>query len=390
MGPDLTLNRHQPVNFGAAQELLWRKNRRYKVVGCPNLCWRSDMMKRRAFLGSTLSALTLEASKAQSATATTQNAIDSTRFEPLVWPIVSKLPAGVRSFAGHADTVLDVIGRIGAPPSLVIFTEGNHLMVLSSNDIVGAFPSWAKSQPQYANLDLTNIILVTLPQPILVQMIRTGGVALGNLSLEVSRTSGFYPDIFMGYPEPLRQLHQLAVVEPQARFFCKNRGVALLVRKGNPLGIRGLANVIHAGTRVALPDTGDVRAKCLAAIEALLGKPAADALVAAEVSFPGRLGIMHRDLPEMVARGYADVAFTWYHLVSYWARIFPNHFEFVVVPGAEPFFTQIASARVNDPLRSGATKAFDEFFFGRAKDVYPRYDFAPMNDNEFGASLALG
>src|SRR6516165_688787 len=62
------------------------------------------------------------------------------------------------------------IGRIGALPSLLIFTEGNHLMVLSSDDIVGAFPSWARSQPQYVDLDLTNIILVTLPQPILVQM----------------------------------------------------------------------------------------------------------------------------------------------------------------------------------------------------------------------------
>ena len=70
----------------------------------------------------------------------------------------------------------------------------------SSDDIVGAFPSWVKSQPQYTDLDLTNIILVTLPQPILVQMIRNGGVTLGNLTLDVSRTSGFYPDIFMGYP----------------------------------------------------------------------------------------------------------------------------------------------------------------------------------------------
>jgi hypothetical protein len=348
------------------------------------------MLKRRAFLGSTLSAVTLGTRKAQSATAIAQNTVLKAPTEPLVWPIVTKLPAGVRSFVGHADTVLDVIGRIGDSPSLVIFTEGNHLMVLSSDDMVGAFPSWAKSQPQYATLDLTNIILVTLPQPILVEMIRTGGVALGNLSLDVSRTSGFYPDIFMGYPASLRQLHQLGVIEPQARFFCKNRGVALLVRKGNPLGIHGLADVIRTGARTALSDTGDVRVKCLAATEELLGKPAADALVTAEVSFPGRLGIMHRDLPEMVARGYADVAFTWYHLVSYWARIFQNHFEFVAVPGAEPFFAQIASARVNNPLRSGATKAFDEFFFGRAKDVYPRYDFAPMNDNEFGASLALG
>jgi hypothetical protein len=286
--------------------------------------------------------------------------------------------------------VLDVIGRIGSPPSLVIFTEGNHLMVLSSDDIVGAFPSWAKAQSQYADLDLSNIILATLPQPILVEMIRSGGVALGNLTLDVSRGSGFYPDIFMGYPEPLRQLRQAGVIEPQARFFCKNRGVSLLVRKTNPFGIHGLADVVRAGARIALPDSGDVREKCRAAAEALLGKPVADALFAAEVpSFPGRLGIMHRDLPEMVARAYADVAFTWHHLVSYWTRIFPDQFELVAVPGAEPFFTQIALARVADPLRPRTMKAFDEFFFSRAREAYPRYDFARMNDNEFGATLAL-
>ncbi|MGV7219759.1 substrate-binding domain-containing protein [Bradyrhizobium sp. UFLA05-112] len=220
-------------------------------------------------------------------------------------------------------------------------------------------------------------------------MIRTGSVALGNLTLDVSRSSGFYPDIFMGYPEPLRQLHQQGVVEREARFFCRNRGVALLVRKGNPLGIRGLPDVIRPGTRIALPDTGDVRAKCLAATETLLGKAAADALVAAEADFSGRLGIMHRDLPEMVARGYADVAFTWHHLVSYWARIFPDHIESVAIAGTEPFFTQIAFAHVNHPLRFDAAKAFGDFFFRQARDVYPRYDFAQMNENEFGALLEL-
>jgi hypothetical protein len=347
-------------------------------------------MKRRAFLGGAVGVATLGTCKAQPGTAASQNSAGKPPPEPLVWPLVTKLPPGMRSFIGHADTVLDVIGRIGSPPSLVIFTEGNHLMVLSSDDIVGAFPSWAKSQPQYGDLDLSNIILATLPQPILVQMIRTGGVALGNLTLDVSRGSGFYPDIFMGYPEPLRQLHQVGVIEPQARFFCKNRGVSLLVRKGNPLGIHGLADAVRTGARMALPDSGDVREKCRAAAEALLGRPAADGLFAAEVSsFPGRLGIMHRDLPEMVARDYADVAFTWHHLASYWARIFPDQFELVALPGAEPFFTQIALARVADPLRAGAARAFDEFFFSRVRDVYPRYDFARMTDNEFGATLRL-
>src|SRR5215472_12843888 len=51
-------------------------------------------------------------------------------LEPLVWPRVGGEQPGIRTFAGHANTVLDIVGRIGTPPSLVIFTEGNHLMVV--------------------------------------------------------------------------------------------------------------------------------------------------------------------------------------------------------------------------------------------------------------------
>jgi hypothetical protein len=310
--------------------------------------------------------------------------------QPFVWPVVAKQQPGIRSFSGHTNTVPDVVGRIGTPPSLAIFSEGNHLMALLSDDIVGAFPAWAKSQPAYADLDLDNIVVVTLPQHVLVQMIIDRGVALGNLTLDVSRKSGFYPDIFMGYPGPMRQLHQLGVLEPQARFFSKNRGLALLVRGGNPLGIGDLRDVLRADARIALPDLGDVRVQCRAAAEELLGKAGADAFFAAEVpGFPGRLGIMHRDLPEMVARGYANVALTWHHLVAYWARIFPDHFALVPVSGAERFFAQIAFGRVIDPLRPRALQAFEEFFFRRARDVYPEYDFARMNDDEFEARLGF-
>lgn len=209
------------------------------------------MIKRRAFLGGTLTAMSAGSLGAPSATA---QAVIPAPAEPLVWPVVRKVPAGMRAFAGHTDTVPDVVGRIGTPASLVIFTEGNHLMALLSDDILGAFPSWAKSQPRYADLDLDNIVVVTIPQPAVVQMIRTGGLALGNLVLDVSRKSGFYPDIVMAGPGPLRQLRQLGALEPQARFFSRNRGFALLVRKGNPLGIHGLLDVARSGGRIALPE----------------------------------------------------------------------------------------------------------------------------------------
>ncbi len=350
------------------------------------------MIKRRAYLGGTLSAVTAASCKAQSATATAQNTPRPMLPEPLVWPVVAKLQPGIRSFAGHTNTVPDIVGKFGAPPSLVIFTEGNHLMALLSEEIVGAFPSWAKSQSQYTDLNLDNVVVVTVPQPIVVQMLRTGAIAFGNLTLEFTRASGFYPDIVMGGPAPLQALRKLEVVEPQARFFSRNRGRALLVRKGNPLGIHGLADVVRTGARVAQADSveAEARAGNRAAVEALMGKSAADAFLANEVEhFPGRLGITHRDLPEMIARGYADVGLTQYHLISFWVRTFPNHFELVPIAGAERFSVKIAFGRVIDPMRPRTREAFEEFFFRRAREVYPKYDFTRMSDDEYGATLVL-
>jgi hypothetical protein len=150
--------------------------------------------------------------------------------------------------------------------------------------------------------------------------------------------------------------------------------------------------VARSGARVAQADSVEAGARAgnRAAIEGLIGKSAAEAFFATEVEhFPGRLGITHRDVPEMLARGYADVGLTQYHLISYWARTFPNHFELVPIAGAERFPVKIAFGRVIDPLRSRPLKAFAEFFFSRAREVYPRYDFARMNDDEYGATLAL-
>jgi hypothetical protein len=311
---------------------------------------------------------------------------------PLVWPLVSNSKTEMRTFNGHTNTVADIVGRIGTPPSLIIFTEGNHLMVLLGEGIVGAFPTWAKSQPRHAGLELGNIVVVTLPQPVVVEMVRSREIGMGNLRIDVSRASGFYPDIVMGGSEPLRELRKLRIIEPQARLFSKNRGLALLVRKGNPLGIRALSDVSRMGARLAQADRVEfgARARNRGVIEGLIGKTAADAFFAREVEhFPGRLGITHRDVPEMIARDYADVGLSQYHLVSHWARTFPDRFELVPIKGASRFPLSIAFARVIDPLRPHALEAFEEFFFSRARDIYPKYDFARMDDDKYGATLEL-
>jgi len=80
-------------------------------------------------------------------------------LEPLVWPVVPKVPSDVHSFAGHTNTVPDIVGRFGAPASVVIFTEGNHLMVLHSDDILGAFPAWTKLHASPSILALLGLLI---------------------------------------------------------------------------------------------------------------------------------------------------------------------------------------------------------------------------------------
>src|SRR6516164_1956476 len=48
----------------------------------------------------------------------------------VVWRTVISAPTDLPALNGHTDTVPDIIGRLGAPVDLAIFTEGNHFPVL--------------------------------------------------------------------------------------------------------------------------------------------------------------------------------------------------------------------------------------------------------------------
>jgi hypothetical protein len=50
---------------------------------------------------------------------------------------------------------------------------------------------------------------------------------------------------------------------------------------------------------------------------------------------------MHRDVPEMIARGYADVGLAQYHLVSIGYGI--SHFDLVPIAEAERFLNKSLS-----------------------------------------------
>ena len=92
---------------------------------------------------------------------------------------------------------------------------------------------------------------------------------------------------------------------------------------------------------------------------------------------------------QAIAGRDADVGIIFHHLARYFAATYPEHCTMVTVPGAEKFSSTIATALTIDPLRAPAAKAFSEFFLGVAREVYPRYGFAMMNEAEYGATIRL-
>jgi hypothetical protein len=314
------------------------------------------------------------------------------RGTTVVWQRLAAAPADAPALDGHTDTVPDIVGRLGAPIGLAIFTEGNHFPALLSGEIIEPFRAWVRAQAQYAELALDNIVVVTLPQPMIVQMMLRGGLSLGNLTIEVSRASGFYPDIVMGGAAPLTQLRKASLVEANATVFARNRGLSLLVAAGNPIGIQRPDDLAHRALRIVMAGESEpgARHQYISALEALIGQEATKSILTREtVTFPGRLGIQHRDVLQAIAGRDADVGIIFHHLARYFAATYPELCAMVTVPGAEIFSSIIAMVETVDPLRAPAAKAFSEFFLGVAREVYPRYGFATLNEAEYGATIRL-
>jgi hypothetical protein len=65
------------------------------------------------------------------------------RGDGVVWKTTVLPHPGIPSLNGHTDTIPDIVGRLGAPIDLAIFTEGNHFPALLGGEIIEPFRVWA-------------------------------------------------------------------------------------------------------------------------------------------------------------------------------------------------------------------------------------------------------
>lgn len=259
-------------------------------------------------------------------------------MNPLPWPPeAAEYPdEKTRTFAAPGSNwVLDFHGD-PARAGLAVFSDGNHHMALEA--AVRAFVA--------ANPDVGDVFYTTTPPAPLIDALKGEGLAIGNL--RISRK----PDVFIGPDNIIQGLASEGWVNQNAAF-AESRGNVLLVRKGNPKGISTVADLLRDD--VILTSSNPVTEKASFSVykEALcnLARDAGidEAAVVSKLTVAGphtrhSQVIHHREVPELIGAGHADVAMVYYHLALRYSRIFPDIFEFVDITGV-----LAEQPAVNDP-----------------------------------------
>ena len=249
----------------------------------------------------------------------------------LIWPVERPRAAapGSEWSQARSNLCLDFHGD-PANAQLVVFSDGNHHMALA--ECVEAF---VRRSP-----GLHEVFYTTTPPSVYLAMLRTGELNLGNLTLRVR------PNVVIGPREVVERLH--AEGETGAPVgFARSRGNAYLVRAGNPKGIRGVADLLRPDVLpfMSNPDTeaasyGVYRETMLAAARIRgLDVGALERRLAGEGGEDGPIvfgeSIHHREAPQALADGKADVAMVYYHVALRYVRVFPGEFE-IVCEGVGP------------------------------------------------------
>ncbi|MEM6391620.1 MAG: substrate-binding domain-containing protein [Planctomycetota bacterium] len=313
----------------------------------------------------------------------------------VAWPRYVASESGL-DLNGHTNGLPDFVGPIDGSARLTIFTEGNHFPVLLPL-VLEAFPAWCAAECGL-EVQADELLVVMLPQVMVVQALTSGRITLGNAVLPIG-PGGVYPDVVMGGDGPLTRLAEAGVVRPRATRFAKHRGMGLLVRndlKGPVDSLEALSGEARGGSGsairvvVATPNEAGARRQYRATLEALVGETTADAIFAREVpTFPGRLGIQHRDVPYALLTDQADVGLIFGHLAHFYAEAFPEMLSAVTVEAAAPFGQRISFVRVRE-AEGLLVECFERFLLEQARTYYPQRGFAGAETFDYGVGVELG
>jgi ABC-type molybdate transport system substrate-binding protein len=246
---------------------------------------------------------------------------------------------------------------------LVLYVGGNQFMVMPG--LVRAF------QAEHPEL-VGHIFYETLPPGILRQQIAAHGVVtLGNFTLQVQ------PDVYEAGLDAVQDMEKAGIVERPVPYATND--LSIMVRKGNPLKIRSLADLGDNKVRLAMPNPG--WEGVARQISVAMGKAGGDALVDRVMNQKPKDGstfltqIHHRQTPMRILSGQSDAGVTWTSEVVFQEKI-GNAVEGVQIPASQNVRGTYCAAMLKSAVHREAASAWLSFLTSpAAQKAYAEYGF---------------
>ncbi len=215
----------------------------------------------------------------------------------------------------------------------------------------------------------------TIPPGLLVKQIESGGViTTGNMTWRVQA------DAYLAGLRKVKQLIGQGLLVAPAVPYVTNQ-LAIMVPKGNPAHITGLADLGRPDVRLAMPNPEfeGIARQIRAALVKAGGEALADTVYGAKVKDGSTIltQIHHRQTPLWLMQGRAQAGVTWRSEAMFQEQA-GNPIEDVRIPPEQNATAIYAGALVKAAPHPEAGKLWLDFIRSpRALEIFARYGFAP-------------
>ena len=265
----------------------------------------------------------------------------------------------------EVDVLADFYGDL-TDPKLVLYVGGNYFFAMAP--LVHAFEA---AHPDYKG----RIYWETIPPGLLVKQIEAGGtITVGNMTWTAK------PDAYFAGLVKVQDYVKSGMLAGPVVSYVTNT-LAIMVPKGNPGHIRGLADLARPELRLAMPNPefeGIARQIKLAMTKAG-GEKLAHAVYETKVHDGSTIltHIHHRQTPLFLMQGVADAGVTWQSEAMFQEQA-GHPIEHVAIPDSENATAIYAGAQVKGAAHPEAAQAWLAFIRSpEALRIFEQYGFKP-------------
>ena len=272
---------------------------------------------------------------------------------------------GLAFTVAPVDNLADFHGSPGGA-RLVLYVAGNYYFAMAP--LVHAFE---RLHPRYRG----RLYWETIPPGLLQRQMQAGGtITVGNMTWTAP------PDVYMaGLGRVRAMVKGGALAAPVVPFVTND--LTIMVPRGNPAHLRGLADLARPGVRLAMPNPAfeGIAKRIEKALVKADGPPLLKAVYTTKVADGSTTltHIHHRQTPLWIMQGKVQGGVTWQSEARF-QEMAGHPIGHVDIPAAHNVTAIYAGARVAHPVHPEAARAWLDFIHSsRALAIFKRYGFKP-------------